>query len=215
MERSQGRMSWWKSCFSPARMRAMHSTSDSGLDTVIRCSGSSRSGLQPAPRGHLLEKTIAWPAGLGIAVWPRTTPAQPGAFSPQRICRREYLYANYKMGCTISARRPMAGDIQLTCSDCGQDFTFTAADQAFFQERGYSTPKRCKNCRQAKKNDQGGSGYRSAPAQGTPVICSGCGQPTTVPFEPRGDRPVFCRDCYQARKGSGGGGGGNARARGR
>ena len=81
----------------------------------------------------------------------------------------------------------------LTCSDCGQDFTFTAADQAFFQERGYSTPKRCKPCRMAKKNDQGGggSGYRSAPAQGTPVICSGCGQPTTVPFEPRGDRPVL------------------------
>jgi CxxC-x17-CxxC domain-containing protein len=107
----------------------------------------------------------------------------------------------------------MAGDIQLTCSDCGQDFTFTAADQAFFQERGYSTPKRCKPCRIAKKNDQGGSGYRSAPAQGTPVICSGCGQPTTVPFEPRGDRPVFCRDCYQARKGSGGAGA--ARGRGR
>ena len=103
----------------------------------------------------------------------------------------------------------MAGDIQLTCSDCGQDFTFTAADQAFFQERGYSTPKRCKPCRQAKKSEQGGggSGYRPAPSHGTPVICSGCGQPTTVPFEPRGDRPVFCRDCYQARKGSGAGAG--------
>ena len=125
------------------------------------------------------------------------------------------LVAKSGLGCTISTRRPMAGDIQLQCSDCGQDFTFTAADQAFFQERGYSTPKRCKNCRQAKKNDQGGSGYRSAPAQGTPVICSGCGQPTTVPFEPRGDRPVFCRDCYQARKGSGGGGGGSSRGRGR
>jgi CxxC-x17-CxxC domain-containing protein len=120
----------------------------------------------------------------------------------------KWRFALYNL-CT---RRSMAGDIQLTCSDCGQDFTFTAADQTFFQERGYSTPKRCKNCRQAKKNDQGGSGYRSAPAQGTPVICSGCGQPTTVPFEPRGDRPVFCRDCYQARKGSGGGG---ASARGR
>lgn len=125
------------------------------------------------------------------------------------------LYAKHKMGCTISTRTPMAGDISLTCSDCGQDFTFTAADQAFFQERGYSTPKRCKNCRQAKKNDQGGSGYRSAPATGTPVICSGCGQPTTVPFEPRGDRPVFCRDCYQARKGSGGGGAGAGASRGR
>jgi len=98
----------------------------------------------------------------------------------------------------------MAGDMQLQCSDCGQDFTFTAADQAFFSERGYSTPKRCKNCRMAKKNSQGDSGHRSAPMQGTPVICSGCGQPTTVPFEPRGDRPVFCRDCYSARKGSGG-----------
>lgn len=104
----------------------------------------------------------------------------------------------------------MSGNIQLTCSDCGQEFTFTSADQAFFQERGYSTPKRCKSCRQAKKNDQGqgrSSGFRSAPDQGFPVICSGCGQQTTVPFEPRGDRPVFCRDCYQAQKGNSGGGG--------
>jgi CxxC-x17-CxxC domain-containing protein len=120
-----------------------------------------------------------------------------------------FLYKNDNLVCTIATRRPMAGDMQLTCSDCGQDFTFTSADQQFFQERGYSTPKRCKPCRQAKKSEQGGgggSGYRPAPSHGTPVICSGCGQPTTVPFEPRGDRPVFCRDCYQARKGSGGGG---------
>ena len=103
----------------------------------------------------------------------------------------------------------MAGDMQLTCSDCGQEFTFTSADQAFFSERGYSTPKRCKPCRMAKKSEQGGggSGYRQASSHGTPVICSGCGQPTTVPFEPRGDRPVFCRDCYQARKGSSSGAG--------
>ena len=60
--------------------------------------------------------------------------------------------------------------------------------------------------RQRRATQGGGSGYRSAPSQGTPVICSGCGQPTTVPFEPRGDRPVYCRDCYTARKGSGGGG---------
>ncbi|HZU08383.1 MAG TPA: CxxC-x17-CxxC domain-containing protein [Pseudacidobacterium sp.] len=98
----------------------------------------------------------------------------------------------------------MAGDLQLTCSDCGQEFTFTEADQAFFQERGYSTPKRCKSCRQAKKSDSyGGGGQRSWSApQGTPVICAGCGQQTTVPFEPRGDRPVFCKSCYQAQAGN-------------
>lgn len=98
----------------------------------------------------------------------------------------------------------MTGDMQLTCSDCGQEFIFTADDQAFFRERGYSTPKRCKPCRQAKKNEQqgGGGGYRSMQSQGTSVICAGCGQQTTVPFEPRGDRPVFCKSCYQAQAGS-------------
>ena len=153
--------------------------------------------------------------GIYSPAAPKRRPSSQGSTRPKFFNSKESLCAKNELGCTISTRRPMAGDISLTCSDCGQDFTFTAADQAFFQERGYSTPKRCKNCRQAKKNDQGGSGYRSAPAQGTPVICSGCGQPTTVPFEPRGDRPVFCRDCYQARKGSGGGGGGSSRGRGR
>jgi CxxC-x17-CxxC domain-containing protein len=108
----------------------------------------------------------------------------------------------------------MAGDMQLTCSDCGQEFTFTTEDQAFFSERGYSFPKRCKQCRQARKNEQsggGGGGYQRSQARNTSVICSGCGQPTTVPFEPRGDRPVFCRDCYQAQKGGSGGGRGRGR----
>jgi len=101
----------------------------------------------------------------------------------------------------------MTADLQLTCSDCGQEFTFSSEDQAFFQERGYSAPKRCKACRQAKKNEQGGGGgsYRRSESQGTAVTCAGCGKQTTVPFEPRGDRPVYCQDCYSARKKSGGG----------
>lgn len=110
--------------------------------------------------------------------------------------------------------KTMAGDLQLTCSDCGQEFTFTSEDQAFFQERGYTPPKRCKPCRQAKKNEQaggGGGGYQRAEPRGTAVICSGCGQQTTVPFEPRGDRPVYCRDCYNAQKGGSGGGRGASR----
>ena len=103
----------------------------------------------------------------------------------------------------------MAEDQQLICSDCGQNFTFTAEDQEFFRERGYSAPKRCKTCRQAKKNEQaggGGGGYHRNAAQSTAVTCSGCGQQTTVPFEPRGDRPVYCQNCFQSRKTSTGGG---------
>ena len=56
----------------------------------------------------------------------------------------------------------MSNDQQLICSDCGQSFTFTAEDQEFFRERGYSSPKRCKSCRQAKKNDQSGDGRAPA-----------------------------------------------------
>jgi CxxC-x17-CxxC domain-containing protein len=103
----------------------------------------------------------------------------------------------------------MAEDQQLMCSDCGQAFTFTSDDQNFFREHGYSTPKRCKPCRQAKKQEQsggGGGGYSRGGAQGTSVICAGCGQQTTVPFEPRGDRPVYCQNCFRARKPAGGGG---------
>src|SRR6516165_1215494 len=98
----------------------------------------------------------------------------------------------------------MTEDLLLTCSDCGQEFTFSSEDQAFFRERGYSTPKRCRACRQAKKNEQtGGGGYSWRESQGTTVVCAGCGKQTTVPFEPRGDRPVYCQDCYKSKKGSG------------
>ena len=49
-------------------------------------------------------------------------------------------------GVELKGRRKeiMTEDLQLTCSDCGREFTFSSEDQAFFQERGYSTPKRCK-----------------------------------------------------------------------
>jgi CxxC-x17-CxxC domain-containing protein len=29
------------------------------------------------------------------------------------------------------------------------------------------------------------------------VICASCGVETQVPFKPRGDRPVYCRSCFQ------------------
>ncbi len=39
------------------------------------------------------------------------------------------------------------------------------------------------------------------------VTCSECGQPAQVPFQPTGDRPVYCRDCFQKRRGGRGYGG--------
>jgi Probable zinc-ribbon domain len=50
-------------------------------------------------------------------------------------------------------------DQQLTCADCNRDFTWTAGEQEFFNEKGFTNPpKRCKECRQAKKEQRGGGG---------------------------------------------------------
>lgn len=55
----------------------------------------------------------------------------------------------------------MAQDKDLVCKDCGQEFTFTAGEQEFFQERGFSEPIRCKTCRDARKAQKSdhGSGF--------------------------------------------------------
>ena len=89
----------------------------------------------------------------------------------------------------------------LTCSDCGQSFTFTAGEQEFFATKGFTNePRRCPQCRQARKTERngngiGGDGYRTQ-RQMFPATCAECGKNTQVPFEPRGDKPVYCLDCY-------------------
>jgi len=89
-------------------------------------------------------------------------------------------------------------DKSLECSDCGATFTFSVEDQEFFQSKGYTNePKRCPECRQARKSERFGSNSYGAPRQMFPTVCAECGKSTEVPFQPRGDRPVYCSDCYR------------------
>lgn len=95
-------------------------------------------------------------------------------------------------------------DKTLECSDCGNEFTFSADEQELFQSRGYTNePKRCLECRQARKTQRNGNSYGNngygynAPRQMFPVVCADCGKETQVPFQPREDRPVYCSDCYR------------------
>jgi CxxC-x17-CxxC domain-containing protein len=53
-------------------------------------------------------------------------------------------------------------DKNLTCADCGQEFVFTASEQDFYSQRGFSEPRRCASCRASRKaarGDSGGSSY--------------------------------------------------------
>jgi len=102
-------------------------------------------------------------------------------------------------------------DKTLTCSDCGAEFTFTAGEQEFHESKGFTNePRRCPNCRRARKGDspRGGGGYGQSEREMFTVTCSSCGKDAKVPFQPRGDRPVYCSDCFQPQARSGGGGGG-------
>lgn len=42
-------------------------------------------------------------------------------------------------------------DKSITCRDCGQPFVFSASEQTFFAERGFTDPVRCLACRRALK----------------------------------------------------------------
>ena len=101
-------------------------------------------------------------------------------------------------------------DKTLVCSDCGQEFTFSASEQEFFTQKGFSQPSRCRLCRAARKAargggsssygensgggySSGGGGYSSGERQMYPAVCAQCGKDTQVPFQPRGDRRSIAR----------------------
>ncbi len=91
-------------------------------------------------------------------------------------------------------------DITLTCKDCGNPFVFTAGEQEFYQQRGLmNQPGRCSDCRAARKTSGGGSSYGGEREFFT-ATCSSCGKEARVPFQPRGDKPVYCSSCFETRR---------------
>ena len=110
----------------------------------------------------------------------------------------------------------MTSDRTMTCADCGQEFMFSASEQQFYADRGFSDPRRCPTCRAQRKAARGssgggyggydsamggGGGYRERPPREMfEAICSNCGKTAQVPFRPTSGKPVFCDDCFRSRR---------------
>lgn len=124
----------------------------------------------------------------------------------------------------------------MTCRECSNTFTFTEGEQEFYAQKGFGEPSRCQDCRAAKKAARnsgggygdsggygggggygdrsysgggGGGGYGRSERTMTQVVCATCGKDTEVPFVPRGDKPVYCSDCFSQNGGGNRGGGRN------
>jgi len=86
-------------------------------------------------------------------------------------------------------------DKTLICRDCGMEFSFTAGEQEFYQQRGLlHEPARCPGCRSERRRSRMGFEGSSRPMY--PAVCASCGKDTEVPFQPRQGRPVYCSDCF-------------------
>ena len=82
-------------------------------------------------------------------------------------------------------------DRELTCVECNKTFVFSAAEQQFLRDKGFShDPKRCKPC---KARYQAPRGVKVE----THAKCFECGIETIVPFKPTGKRPVLCASCFK------------------
>lgn len=116
----------------------------------------------------------------------------------------------------------------IICQQCDNDFEYTDAEREFREMRGLARPLVCPACRQRDRqrrngdlvnlymrtdsfdpfllgeNTQAGGNHVRAGREIRMMhdaICAACGAETRVPFVPRGDRPVYCKDCFNARKG--------------
>jgi CxxC-x17-CxxC domain-containing protein len=120
-------------------------------------------------------------------------------------------------------------DKTLTCADCGQEFVFTAREQDFYAQKGFTEPRRCPSCRQSRKaaraaqggdysygsasyGSYGGGSYGGGsyggeyssrpPREMFTATCSNCGNEARVPFRPTNGKPVYCSDCFRSMRGS-------------
>lgn len=95
----------------------------------------------------------------------------------------------------VEAETPDYQDETLICVECGNEFVFSAGEQAFYAEKGYTNkPKRCKACRDAKKN------AGKPPREYFYATCSECGGEAKLTFEPSKDKPVYCSACFEKRR---------------
>lgn len=72
-----------------------------------------------------------------------------------------------------------------------------------FRDKGGQRDRRDGGFRSNDRRDNNrGGGFRGSrgPVEMHKAVCSECGQECEVPFKPSGDRPVYCKECFNKHK---------------
>ena len=98
----------------------------------------------------------------------------------------------------------MYSDKNLTCADCGQEFVFTASEQDFYAQRGFTEPRRCPSCRASRKAARAGAdggsgggygGYGAGGGYSAGGYSGGGGGGGGYGSRDRGPREMFAATC--------------------
>ncbi|MEK7623289.1 MAG: CxxC-x17-CxxC domain-containing protein [Patescibacteria group bacterium] len=89
--------------------------------------------------------------------------------------------------------------VNLQCAECGKAIT-----ELPFEPSG-DRPVYCSDCLRARRASRpsNGGGMSRGPRQmfAVDVACAQCGtRITQLPFQPSGDRPIYCFDCNKNRR---------------
>ena len=109
----------------------------------------------------------------------------------------------------MSYRREPREMHKATCGDCGKEC------EVPFEPKG-DKPVYCNECfPKHKPESRGGSGggrfggrggsggrggFNRRPREMHKATCGDCGKACEVPFEPKGDKPVYCSECFQSHR---------------
>ena len=88
------------------------------------------------------------------------------------------------------------------CIECNNDFELNEGEKNFFIQRGLDLPKRCKPCRDSRKQQINGNSTVSNDSNDSnsllsDIYCDNCGR---VPFKPQANRKAYCRVCWNGVK---------------
>ena len=106
-------------------------------------------------------------------------------------------------------------DKTLSCVECGGEFVFTAGEQEFHQQKGFTNEPVAaqaaarRGVRSAMADPTVRTRVAAVEAVTAALRASSSPLPALpwqqarIPFQPRGDRPVYCSDCFRTQQAGG------------